>query len=136
MHTRSGSSPSASSHVPLQRMSSTLRRRMRRILVLMIEGGALERHYEGELATQGTRWYVGPTVVNPTAARSLIRVGLMRAIPSDGGWSCYELTDRAREQLTRSLHRLDSAGANVEMGYAQVIDEAIISTTEVHITPD
>jgi hypothetical protein len=77
---------------------SALHRRMGRILAAMIEGGVMMGKYDGELICEGGRWYVGPTAVNPAAARRLRQLGLVHLVAINPHHA-YAIPESARQRI-------------------------------------
>jgi hypothetical protein len=91
----------------------TLIRRMSRILLKMIDGGALTRDFDGDLITDGGRWFVGPTAMNPAAAKQLVDLGLVTP-SSVGGFRYYQLS----ENLRRRIHNFQTTATGDDGGFA------------------
>lgn len=102
---------------------AALRRRMCRILVAMIEGGRIEAEDDGQLVTDSGRWYVGPTAVDPIAARRLLQLGMLRHVSVNHSQS-YELPDSTRQRITHLQRVSPEREMTIEAVSTVLIDEA------------
>jgi hypothetical protein len=112
------------------RQTGTLIRRMSRILLEMIDGGAMKCLFDGELVTDGSRWFVGPTTVNPTAAKQLIELDLV-VLSSTDTYRGYQLAESLRRRIEnlRSTASEDADSSALEAFCFAQIQEKLVRKT-------